>query len=174
MIRRPPRSTLFPYTTLFRSRRAASELDGRTGARPGAGRGRSGPRPADGADRAVRAAGCGPLSGLAERCRERLRLVRRIYAVVVERGDVARSAGGDEPRLVPGRYRRWRVSRGPRRASPPPSRAAGKPQRPRGRMAPRPGASRPAPGGRGGRERAGGTRIRPRDDGPAIRVHLRP
>src|SRR2546422_2354983 len=25
MIRRPPRSTLFPYTTLFRSRRAAEE-----------------------------------------------------------------------------------------------------------------------------------------------------
>src|SRR5256886_8672423 len=25
MIRRPPRSTLFPYTTLFRSRRAADE-----------------------------------------------------------------------------------------------------------------------------------------------------
>src|SRR3712207_8473668 len=29
MIRRPPRSTLFPYTTLFRSRRAAaSQCDG--------------------------------------------------------------------------------------------------------------------------------------------------
>src|SRR2546422_1673398 len=27
MIRRPPRSTLFPYTTLFRSRRLASMLD---------------------------------------------------------------------------------------------------------------------------------------------------
>src|SRR2546430_8574791 len=26
MIRRPPRSTLFPYTTLFRSRRAAREM----------------------------------------------------------------------------------------------------------------------------------------------------
>src|SRR2546430_3601988 len=26
MIRRPPRSTLFPYTTLFRSRRAARQL----------------------------------------------------------------------------------------------------------------------------------------------------
>src|SRR3712207_7522372 len=26
MIRRPPRSTLFPYTTLFRSRRAGTEL----------------------------------------------------------------------------------------------------------------------------------------------------
>src|SRR2546422_5310707 len=26
MIRRPPRSTLFPYTTLFRSRRAADRL----------------------------------------------------------------------------------------------------------------------------------------------------
>src|SRR2546422_11450593 len=27
MIRRPPRSTLFPYTTLFRSRRLAGELE---------------------------------------------------------------------------------------------------------------------------------------------------
>src|SRR3712207_8472968 len=27
MIRRPPRSTLFPYTTLFRSRRPAAHLD---------------------------------------------------------------------------------------------------------------------------------------------------
>src|SRR2546427_8884619 len=32
MIRRPPRSTLFPYTTLFRSRRAA--LGGRDARRP--------------------------------------------------------------------------------------------------------------------------------------------
>src|SRR3712207_8502498 len=29
MIRRPPRSTLFPYTTLFRSRRGGLEVDGR-------------------------------------------------------------------------------------------------------------------------------------------------
>src|SRR5687767_15719703 len=28
MIRRPPRSTLFPYTTLFRSRRGAGSLHG--------------------------------------------------------------------------------------------------------------------------------------------------
>src|SRR2546430_7139944 len=28
MIRRPPRSTLFPYTTLFRSRRRRRDLDG--------------------------------------------------------------------------------------------------------------------------------------------------
>src|SRR3712207_8256332 len=38
MIRRPPRSTLFPYTTLFRSR--ANALDA------GAGREAAGPRPA--------------------------------------------------------------------------------------------------------------------------------
>src|SRR3712207_8665220 len=30
MIRRPPRSTLFPYTTLFRSRRAPRRVDART------------------------------------------------------------------------------------------------------------------------------------------------
>src|SRR3712207_9393564 len=35
MIRRPPRSTLFPYTTLFRSVRAAGP--GRRGGRPGGG-----------------------------------------------------------------------------------------------------------------------------------------
>src|SRR3712207_4654832 len=29
MIRRPPRSTLFPYTTLFRSRAKAADLTGR-------------------------------------------------------------------------------------------------------------------------------------------------
>src|SRR2546430_4529958 len=38
MIRRPPRSTLFPYTTLFRSPVAAPEIDGtmlRCGHKPG-------------------------------------------------------------------------------------------------------------------------------------------
>src|SRR6476661_10197214 len=34
MIRRPPRSTLFPYTTLFRSARAAPHRDGRPGCPP--------------------------------------------------------------------------------------------------------------------------------------------
>src|SRR3712207_7384251 len=33
MIRRPPRSTLFPYTTLFRSRRPGSSAAGRVAAR---------------------------------------------------------------------------------------------------------------------------------------------
>src|SRR2546430_4289270 len=33
MIRRPPRSTLFPYTTLFRSRRAGREHGGAWGLR---------------------------------------------------------------------------------------------------------------------------------------------
>src|SRR5688572_31225851 len=32
MIRRPPRSTLFPYTTLFRSRRSAATASGRSAA----------------------------------------------------------------------------------------------------------------------------------------------
>src|SRR2546421_2240982 len=34
MIRRPPRSTLFPYTTLFRSRPLRTTLAGRTGSTP--------------------------------------------------------------------------------------------------------------------------------------------
>src|SRR5690242_21615799 len=34
MIRRPPRSTLFPYTTLFRSRRTATRCSGRSTDRP--------------------------------------------------------------------------------------------------------------------------------------------
>src|SRR5258705_9182831 len=33
MIRRPPRSTLFPYTTLFRSRPGSTDVRGRTQAR---------------------------------------------------------------------------------------------------------------------------------------------
>src|SRR3712207_8532195 len=52
MIRRPPRSTLFPYTTLFRSRAAADlrqrlRRAARRGVREGAGAGRA-------ADRAAR------------------------------------------------------------------------------------------------------------------------
>src|SRR3712207_7912236 len=37
MIRRPPRSTLFPYTTLFRSRRAEAHPRGARRAAPGTG-----------------------------------------------------------------------------------------------------------------------------------------
>src|SRR5690349_24212864 len=46
MIRRPPRSTLFPYTTLFRSRAARGQLEdlARFGLRDGL---RAGDRPAD-------------------------------------------------------------------------------------------------------------------------------
>src|SRR4051794_17568598 len=42
MIRRPPRSTLFPYTTLFRSRRDRRRRDGRRAVAP-PGRHREGP-----------------------------------------------------------------------------------------------------------------------------------
>src|SRR6266498_4409987 len=54
MIRRPPRSTLFPYTTLFRSPRGAA---GPRGHPAGADVGGRGPRPFGG--RAARAAGRG-------------------------------------------------------------------------------------------------------------------
>src|SRR2546429_833916 len=55
MIRRPPRSTLFPYTTLFRSRRPGARRGTREGA---SARGRGGGRRARhrGCDRGVRAA----------------------------------------------------------------------------------------------------------------------
>src|SRR2546426_8741742 len=39
MIRRPPRSTLFPYTTLFRSRGAQRQLPGDAGAQEARGAG---------------------------------------------------------------------------------------------------------------------------------------
>src|SRR2546422_5934372 len=48
MIRRPPRSTLFPYTTLFRSRSGRGNRRGRLGCPQ--------PRPRDAAERADRAA----------------------------------------------------------------------------------------------------------------------
>src|SRR3712207_6851164 len=44
MIRRPPRSTLFPYTTLFRSRRGDPVSDARQPAPPGPLRGDRQPR----------------------------------------------------------------------------------------------------------------------------------
>src|SRR2546425_9314224 len=49
MIRRPPRSTLFPYTTLFRSQRRADGLNGEVPAarRPLVRAGRSRERPRD-------------------------------------------------------------------------------------------------------------------------------
>src|SRR3712207_7089842 len=58
MIRRPPKSTLFPYTTLFRSARAAggAAAAARRGPRPGARIGRRHPprRPRGGAPGMVR------------------------------------------------------------------------------------------------------------------------
>src|SRR2546430_6757442 len=55
MIRRPPRSTLFPYTTLFRSRDAEGTRDGGRRGPPG-GTGRGGGRAARGTYRAAAAA----------------------------------------------------------------------------------------------------------------------
>src|SRR3712207_8064864 len=91
MIRRPPRSTLFPYTTLFRSRRA-----GRDGARlrpPGLGESRRhAPRLASAGGisprrRAARAPGLSPsrrgraASGDEDRKSTRLKLQSRQYLV---------------------------------------------------------------------------------------------
>src|SRR3989441_10574648 len=83
MIRRPPRSTLFPYTTLFRSHRVA-----RDGHRDGDAE-RLGPRPpvvhevlervdavGDGADRGARVR-LGPLDDLVHRADEHVAAVAR-------------------------------------------------------------------------------------------------
>src|SRR3989454_3157548 len=66
MIRRPPRSTLFPYTTLFRSRAAVPDLGGRRDRVHGTDRIRRAAPEADG----VPAAG-----GSARRLRHRRRAV---------------------------------------------------------------------------------------------------
>src|SRR5687768_17723034 len=58
MIRRPPRSTLFPYTTLFRS---AAGPERQRLSRRGAGRGELGPGPADPRLGRDRGAGAHPL-----------------------------------------------------------------------------------------------------------------
>src|SRR3712207_8294248 len=58
MIRRPPRSTLFPYTTLFRSPRGARERDRAEGGRPD--RDRRDLRRGDDRRRAAGRAGGGP------------------------------------------------------------------------------------------------------------------
>src|SRR3712207_7442030 len=64
MIRRPPRSTLFPYTTLFRSRGDGRRTD------PAAGRRRDGDR-ADVDDGALPAAHARPADGGPRRAGER-------------------------------------------------------------------------------------------------------
>src|SRR3712207_8238192 len=56
MIRRPPRSTLFPYTTLFRSGRAAPDRRGRGGRARG-------PTDADGLRRGLSARRCRARAG---------------------------------------------------------------------------------------------------------------
>src|SRR3712207_8077819 len=66
MIRRPPRSTLFPYTTLFRSRLREDARRLPLGARPGsAGRGDAGAvrEPAEGAELRRRAEPARPAGG---------------------------------------------------------------------------------------------------------------
>src|SRR3712207_8148963 len=69
MIRRPPRSTLFPYTTLFRSARRP-----RAGARPGAAAG-GGPLPCERRARAACPASrqARPVSGRGASCQNQQR-----------------------------------------------------------------------------------------------------
>src|SRR5690606_40937805 len=70
-IRRPPRSTLFPYTTLFRSREAGCRTRRRPVPRRGRARGGQRGRPSGNAGRPVAgsAGGAGRLSGAVGRLR---------------------------------------------------------------------------------------------------------
>src|SRR2546427_6444738 len=73
MIRRPPRSTLFPYTTLFRSLDRPVLLRGRRAGDARARPGLSGPLEGVGHSRAARAGHAGPLvrqRGVAPRSEE--------------------------------------------------------------------------------------------------------
>src|SRR5688572_32263362 len=75
MIRRPPRSTLFPYTTLFRSQGARSDgKAGRKGGRSGARQGEGDPGDAqpDGRRRGRRRDSAGLRGGNADRKSTRL------------------------------------------------------------------------------------------------------
>src|SRR5205809_5504629 len=85
MLRRPPRSTLFPYTTLFRSSRDGGELD-----RPGAAEGAQDP---DGAP----ACGGGGSHGVFARARD---------------GGAPGARGGERTRRGGGGGRRSRLSQG--------------------------------------------------------------
>src|SRR3712207_4664193 len=71
MIRRPPRSTLFPYTTLFRSRRRCTE---RRGPHPGR-------RRCPGDDQEGRRAG--RHAGARHRCMERKKIFRSVWFWIV-------------------------------------------------------------------------------------------
>src|SRR2546427_8741130 len=84
MIRRPPRSTLFPYTTLFRSPRGS----GRRGAMPGPGR----PRP-----RATTARRGGGSRG---ELRERAELVARRTRILNDRSEEHTSELQSQSNLV--------------------------------------------------------------------------
>src|SRR3712207_7557531 len=68
MIRRPPRSTLFPYTTLFRSARTPRSWPRRGGRGPCRGSGARGPRAGRGGRGAARMAAA-PASVLVEAVR---------------------------------------------------------------------------------------------------------
>src|SRR6266511_3216141 len=110
MIRRPPRSTLFPYTTLFRSRRLCSR--DRLGRPPGLGpermARRAGRRRMDGAA----ALGLLGRDGRAASCRQRARGLRGAH-VPPPRGDGPRNArrrGDDRQRRTQARAR-GRVAR---------------------------------------------------------------
>src|SRR2546429_4844021 len=103
MIRRPPRSTLFPYTTLFRSRRAGRRLRPTTGPEDGAARGRG--------RRVLPAAGYRPdgggLGGVAQAARSAA-------------GSAAPPGGAGAHPAVPRRAARTGEGRGPAQGAVPP------------------------------------------------------
>src|SRR6266516_8009931 len=95
MSRRPPRSTLFPYTTLFRPRRSRRAHDRQAGARPAAG-------PCDDARR-----GAARLSGVSAGRSRRGQGLRDVRTAWRHRDTVhalqgSRRLSGDRPRRVGG------------------------------------------------------------------------
>src|SRR3989454_12353917 len=151
MIRRPPRSTLFPYTTLFRSERLRGHLpeavarDQRLGARPARQRLRDAEHHASVEDDAERASHGGhdlPLH-LAERHQVEVRLeppggeqppelARLLLARAVEEGhavEVDEIDAAAPPHHAPGRDRRGAAA--PEERQPPPARTGREPPRAR-------------------------------------------
>src|SRR5215211_9512132 len=119
MIRRPPRSTLFPYTTLFRSQGPPGPPRGRRPRTPGSWWPRPWPPPAAGAPRGP----CSPAPGPRRRASASVASssgtpLLRVVVVLIHRGAALRSAPraprgyAEAPSTFPGDQRHLHVAGG--------------------------------------------------------------